>query len=95
VYNGKECTYFDIKHTIVKQIFCSTEVQIDFFLMNQDIMNYKNCFPYHIKITTGWKLQIVAIFKIPILPNYNTYKKSKDCFGIESKMATKKRLQVI
>ena len=23
---------------------------------------------------TGWKLQIVAIFKIPILPNYNTYK---------------------
>jgi hypothetical protein len=26
---------------------------------------------------TGLNLQIVVIFKIPILPNYNTYKKSK------------------
>ena len=38
---------------------------------------------------TGWKLQIVVIFKIPIFPNYNTYKTSKDCFRIVSKGATK------
>ena len=38
---------------------------------------------------TGWNLKIVAIFKIPILPNYNAYKIYKDYLGIVSKRATK------
>ena len=44
---------------------------------------------------TGWTLQIVAIFKITLLPNYKTYRKSKDSFGIVRKKGYKKLLRII
>ena len=36
---------------------------------------------------TGCPDQIRPIFKITLLPNYKTYRKSEDSFGIVGKMA--------
>ena len=40
-------------------------------------------------LSTLWTLQIVAVFKATLLPNYKTYRNSEDRFGILEKSVTK------
>ena len=45
-----------------------------------------------VKMCTGCPDQIRPIFKITLLPNYKTYRKSKDSFRIVVKRATNNHL---
>ena len=46
------------------------------------------------QLSTGCPNQIYPIFKIPLLPNYKTYRKSEESFGIIGKRATKNTLNM-